>query len=54
MSYFEDVMKSSIINEADSDKIKEIVIDENNPLEVSRAIEYYFCYVKSGMMVEAV
>lgn len=52
MSYFDDVMKSGGISEEDTEKIREIVIDENNPLEVSRAVEYYFCYVKSGCSKE--
>lgn len=47
MSYFEDVIKSIGINEIDKEKIEESIINEDNPLEVSRAIECYFCYGKT-------
>ncbi|MDP1695417.1 MAG: hypothetical protein Q8L29_00715 [archaeon] len=46
MSYFEDVIRSAGINETDKEKIEEFLINEDNPLEVSRAIECYFCYTK--------
>ena len=52
MSYFDDVAKSSFISEADKEKLGEIIVDKNNHVEVSRAIEYYFCFVKTGCVEE--
>lgn len=52
MSYFDDVMKSNSVSEEDMKKIEDIVMDKDNPLEVSRAMEYYFCYAKSGCSQE--
>jgi len=52
MNYFEEAIKMGNITEKDREKIRESISDENNLLEVSRAIECYFCCSKVSSLAE--